>query len=120
MGDRNTVWVIETHKLLVTFSAEREVEASVFNATGGGGGGGAAAAAGAGGAGVVGVLVVGGGGSGAGVGAGVVGVLVVVLELVVLVLVVLVLVGDLTSQLHASVSQGQICSDNCRCCQTVI
>ena len=29
-------------------------------------------------------------------------------------------VGCLTSQQHASVSQGRICSDNCTCCQTEI
>ena len=29
-------------------------------------------------------------------------------------------VGCLTSQQCASVSQGQICSDNCMCCQTEI
>ena len=28
------------------------------------------------------------------------------------------MVGCLTSQQHASVSQGQICSDNCTCCHT--
>ena len=31
---------------------------------------------------------------------------------------VCLLVGCLTSQQHASVSQGQICSDNCTCCHT--
>ena len=30
------------------------------------------------------------------------------------------LVGCLTSQQHASVSQGRICSDNCTCCHTGI
>ena len=30
------------------------------------------------------------------------------------------LVGCLTSQQHASVSQGRICSDNCTCCHTEI
>ena len=30
------------------------------------------------------------------------------------------LVGSLTSQQHASVSQGRICSDNCTCCHTEI
>ena len=29
-------------------------------------------------------------------------------------------VGCLTSQQHASVSQGRICSDNCKCCHTEI
>ena len=29
-------------------------------------------------------------------------------------------VGCLTSQQHASVSQGRICSDNCTCCHTEI
>ena len=33
---------------------------------------------------------------------------------------VCLLVGCLTSQQHASVSQGQICSDNCMCCHTEI
>ena len=32
----------------------------------------------------------------------------------------LLLVGCLTSQQHASVSQGRICSDNCTCCHTEI
>ena len=30
------------------------------------------------------------------------------------------LVGCLTSQQHASVSQGRVCSDNCTCCHTEI
>ena len=30
------------------------------------------------------------------------------------------LVGWLTSQQHASVSQGRICSDNCTCCHTEV
>ena len=34
--------------------------------------------------------------------------------------VVCLLVGCLTSQQHAGVSQGWICSDNCRCCHTEI
>ena len=34
--------------------------------------------------------------------------------------VVCLLVGGLTSQQHASVSQGRICSDNCTCCHTEI
>ena len=33
---------------------------------------------------------------------------------------VCLLVGCLTSQQHASVSQGRICSDNCMCCHTEI
>ena len=33
---------------------------------------------------------------------------------------VCLLVGCLTSQQHASVSQGRICSDNCTCCHTEI
>ena len=33
---------------------------------------------------------------------------------------VCVLVGCLTSQQHAAVSQGQICSDKCTCCHTEI
>ena len=32
----------------------------------------------------------------------------------------LLFVGCLTSQQHASVSQGRICSDNCTCCHTGI
>ena len=32
----------------------------------------------------------------------------------------LLFVGCLTSQQHASVSQGRICSDNCTCCHTEI
>ena len=32
----------------------------------------------------------------------------------------LLLVGCLTSQQHATVSQGRICSDNCMCCHTEI
>ena len=32
----------------------------------------------------------------------------------------LLFVGYLTSQQHASVSQGRICSDNCTCCHTEI
>ena len=32
----------------------------------------------------------------------------------------LLLVGCLTSQQHASVSQGQICSDSCTCCHTEV
>ena len=35
-------------------------------------------------------------------------------------LVRLLSVGCLTSQRHASVSQGRICSDNCTCCHTEI
>ena len=33
---------------------------------------------------------------------------------------VCLLVGCLTSQQHASVSQGRVCSDNCTCCHTEI
>ena len=47
-------------------------------------------------------------------------VLLLLLLLLLIILLLLFLVGCLTSQQHASVSQGRICSDNCTCCHTEI